>query len=137
MKRVLSNAGMALLAGILILTGCSNPLTGKPETGDSGENRGVVQIQVGSPARTLQPALTDFSKYEVDFAEAAGAKHEQVVLTKSTDTVELSPGDWTITVAAYAGTGDAAKKAAEGSADVKVQAGQTARASITLSPYTG
>ncbi|MDR0630192.1 MAG: hypothetical protein LBG24_11290 [Treponema sp.] len=130
--------GMALMMGIVLFSGCSNPLTGKPETGEAPENRGVVQIQVGSPAaRTLQPALTEFSKYELDFAGSSGASHAQEVITSGSATVELSPGAWTITVTAYTGTGDGAKKAATGNAPVTVSAGQTTNAAITLSPYTG
>ena len=138
MRHALYRFGMALMMGIVLFSGCSNPLTGKPETGEALENRGVVQIQVGSPAaRTLQPALTEFSKYELDFAGSSGASHAQEVITSGSATVELSPGAWTITVTAYTGTGDGAKKAATGSAPVTVSAGQTTNAAITLLPYTG
>jgi hypothetical protein len=51
--------------------------------------------------------------------------------------VELSPGAWTITVGAFTGSGEAAVKAAEGSAEVTVSVGKTATAAITLAPYTG
>ena len=130
--------GMALMMGIVLFSGCSNPLTGKPETGEALENRGAVQIQLGSPAaRTLQPDLTGFSRYELDFAGPSGASHAQEVITSGSATVELSPGAWTITVTAYTGTGDGARKAATGSAGVTVSAGQTTTAAITLSPYTG
>jgi hypothetical protein len=112
-------------------------LTGKPETGEPGENRGVVQIQVGSPARTLQPDLAGFSRYELDFAGPEGASHGKETINSGTSaTVELSPGTWTITAAAYTGTGDGAVKAATGSAEVTVSEGKTTPAAITLVPYT-
>lgn len=138
MRHALYRFGLALMAGVMILSGCTNPLTGKPETGEALENRGAVQIQLGSPAaRTLQPDLTGFSRYELDFAGPSGASHAQEVITSGSATVELSPGAWTITVTAYTGTGDGARKAATGSAGVTVSAGQTTTAAITLSPYTG
>jgi hypothetical protein len=137
-KRIRAKISAALLGGALLFTGCSNPLTGKPETGDAGENRGVVVVQVGSPARTLQPDLAGFSRYELDFEGPEGASHaKEVIESVASREVSLSPGAWTINASAYTGTGDAAVQAATGSAQVTVSAGQTATAAITLLPYTG
>jgi hypothetical protein len=112
-------------------------LDSKPEPRAAQEKLGRVTIQMGSPARTLKPALTP-SKYELAFTGPEGASHDRVdITTGTTATVDLAPGAWTIDVTAFTGTGDAAKKAAQGSAAVTVTANATAQAAVILTPYTG
>jgi hypothetical protein len=127
---------MALVIGILLFSGCTNPFDSKPE--EARGNFGRVEVQVGSAARTLQPVLA-FSKYEIAFSGPTGASHDTVTITTGTSTTveDLTPGAWTITVTAFSGEGDAAKKAAQGSVAVTVTAGKTETAVITLLPYTG
>jgi hypothetical protein len=127
----------ALGMGLLLFSACMNPLGEKAETGDAPKNRGLVKIQVGSGARTLRPGPGDFSRYALTFGGSFGASHVEELTEDTTKTVELSAGAWTITATAYSGTGEAEKKAAEGSVRVSVVAGETADAAITLSPYTG
>jgi hypothetical protein len=125
-----------VLGAAAVLAACSTPLIGKPETRDVRGSLGVVTVQVGEAARTLQPAAAGFSSYELTFAGPAGASHATVTLTnKTSETVELAAGSWTITATAFTGTGAAAKKAARGSVTLIVTAGDN-NAAITLSPYT-
>jgi hypothetical protein len=138
LKKALYAFGMALMMGALVFSACSNPLTGKPETGEAQENRGLVVVQVGGQERTLQPVLTGFSRYELSFSGPSGSAHETETLTSGTSkTVELAQGQWTISAAAFTGSGESAKKAAQGSAAVTVAASGSTTAAITLSPYTG
>jgi hypothetical protein len=137
LKRTFYTLSIALLVGVLFFSGCANPFDSKPDSGEAQGNLGRIAIQVGSPARTLQPELSGFSKYELAFTGPAGASHEtKTIDTGTTAEVDLVPGAWTIAVTAFAGTGDAAKTAAQGSATVTVTANQTVDAAITLTPYT-
>jgi hypothetical protein len=134
-KHTLNRVGMALVIGILVFSGCTNPFDSKPE--EARGNFGRVEVQVGSAARTLQPVELKFDKYEIAFSGPTGASHDTETLTGTSTAVDLVPGAWTITVTAFSGEGDAAKKAAQGSAAVTVTAGASVTAAITLLPYTG
>jgi hypothetical protein len=140
MKLTIKTVGAALAAGIALLAGCANPLMEKQAAGGT-DGRGVVTVRIGSAARTLRPDVAGFTKYEIAFDGPEGESYETEILegeTLATETsVELIPGVWTITVTAFTGAGDAAKRMAQGSAEVRVEVNTPASATVVLLPYAG
>ncbi|GHV73514.1 hypothetical protein AGMMS49940_08160 [Spirochaetia bacterium] len=123
---------LALPAGVLV-TGCKSP-TGS----ESGE--GLLTITVGKTARTLYPAQSLFTRYELSFPSGPkGAPMEAISFTEgTTKTVELRPGIWIITVTAFAGTAGFETASARGTiADVIITAGETTTKHLNLTPIAG
>jgi hypothetical protein len=154
-------AGAAVLtAAVFALAGCENPAAPpswgpNPDTGtDAGTGRVAVSIGIdgidglaagsvlgrsvqGDVMRTVYPALSGFTKYEVRFTPTAGGQaHAPVEVTGSTTgTADLAAGTYTITVTGYTANNTAA---AEGTAQgVEITAGGSTAANIILGPKSG
>jgi hypothetical protein len=85
--------------------------------------------------RTLAPAALAFTRYEVSFSSTTGTKAPVPFGSDETIAVDLSPGEWTITLTAYTGTGAAEKASARGSAKKTIAVGNNGSLDITLKPY--
>jgi hypothetical protein len=123
----------AVLLTVILLAGCTNVITEKPQIREAGEGSGFVTIQVGGPsARTLYPDLAGFTRYELNFAGSTAREPEAI--TGGSKTITLALGAWTITATAYTGEGVNEKAVARGSAEVVVSQEDEATAAITLLP---
>jgi hypothetical protein len=127
------------IAAVLLfaLAGCNNSLD-LPEQDAGGNGIGNVLISIGGgtggAARTLSPddtAMSGFT-YQLTFSGNGTTHAPETVTFGQTKTVNLAPGNWTIT--AQAKSGDSVK--AEGSWTGAVSA-DTTTVSITLAPKTG
>jgi fibronectin type 3 domain-containing protein len=125
-----------VLLGIFALAGCKSPLdnTEAPVSGavvvsiQTPETAGAADI-----ARTIYPALTGFTRYELSFSEGPMAHAPVAISVGVNSPIELVVGAWTITVTAYKGETPSAR----GSATVTVSAGETTPVSIILGPISG
>ena len=134
MKKVVR---LALLLGIVLfaLAGCKNTYTPPVQDG-----YGLVNVTVGLPesagipdSRTIAPDIGIFTKYVLSFEGPAVAYPPPPApqeITGTSTSVQLIPGEWTITVTAY--VGDVA--AAIGSAVVNVFKDGTHPVNILLAP---
>jgi hypothetical protein len=125
---------LILAAALIALAACANTLD--PPTLKQEAGTGTVYIVIdGDYARTLVPApAMTFTRYTASFE---GPRFQaDVDLTGGSGSVNLAPGEWTITVTAFTGAGPY-NDVGRGSATVTVQSDQTATANITLVPVTG
>jgi formylglycine-generating enzyme required for sulfatase activity len=133
-------AGLVLLAGILALSGCANPLNPKPAgNDDSGGAYSLLTVTIdgNSGVRTLYPEQGQFSRYELSFSGPAAQAQAAVPCTPGTPvTVQLIPGAWTVTATAYAGAGENETPSARGSKAITMTA-SAASVNIILAPITG
>jgi len=129
-----------LCAGI-ILTGliaaCSNPFT-EPAEYNAGTGNVLISI-AGGNGRTILPAATEFSRYEL---EVTGTGNKPTVpadlsgITGNGVSITLLAGEYTITVKAYRKSGNKEYLVAQGSKTVTVSSGHTAVV-IDLKPFIG
>jgi hypothetical protein len=146
MKKFLSGL---LIAGALLLAGCSGVLDESAQPASSGTT-GTVLVQIGSPAaaRTLTPDASGIVKYIVKYAPAASGTDAgsgpwtvvDVAATSHEATVngtpiELEPGRWAFEAIGYADDTPTEKNraVATGSTTVTVEKGKVATAAILLS----
>jgi formylglycine-generating enzyme required for sulfatase activity len=111
----------AAIVGILVLAGCSDPVSLVQEKG-----KGTVNILIGNDtnSRTLFPQTPQFSRYELRFTPNGGqaAKNPETVTSTNT-TVTLVTGSWTITALAYINVGSNEYEVARGSKNLTVNTG--------------
>jgi hypothetical protein len=93
----------ALMAAVLLMAGCSNPLDQQEQNG-SVSGRGTVRLSLaGAKGRTLFPDVTGLL-YRVEAARIGESL--QLIIDEwpgsGTQTLTLAPGTWTITVTGYA-----------------------------------
>ena len=90
-----------IMAGILVLAGCSDVLQGPSASQDStGEGRVTITIDGG--ARTVLPPAEAFSRFEVTIAEQGGTKElEPVEAAGGSAELILPEGAWDVQVWAY------------------------------------
>jgi hypothetical protein len=139
--------GLTALFGAFVLAvlagACANPLLQRPVQEpveqDPGGSTGLrISIAAGEE-RTLLPAAT-FSKYEISFAtDDSVTVPSDITLTGgvTTDIVPLDPADWTVTVTAYLDVEGVDVAAAEGSAQVHLEAGDVKGVPIRVSAIQG
>jgi hypothetical protein len=138
MKRYSYNVPVAA-AALLLLAACVNPLA-PPEDREGvpagiAAGKGAVYILTGAgAARTALPGM-EFDHYEYLFAKA-GEAAAPMTPSGGAARFELYPGNWTVTVRAYAEAG-ADTLAAEGSESFTVSERQEQSVTVRLSPITG
>jgi hypothetical protein len=124
----------ALLAGAFLLPGsCSNLLNAPDEPARVSAGKGRLAIVVDDSARTAFPAES-FDSYKLRFEYTGGSEgytHEDEEWSEDL-AVDLEPGDWTISVDAYAG----AAVSGIGSADVTVIEGDNPPVTLRISINT-
>jgi hypothetical protein len=110
-----------------------------PSQSKRGADTGTVHIVIdgesagdSAAARTLAPAQTNFTRYTASFEGLD--THDDVNITGGSVSVELAPGDWTITVTAFTAADTAAGR---GSATRTVVSGQGVTADIIIAPIIG
>jgi hypothetical protein len=97
------------------------------------EGKGLVRIETGSgPARTALPSAV-FDHYEYSFSLDGVPVGTIEPTTTGGAAFELSPGNWEVTVNAYAGSGNDTL-AAQGSESFSVILGQETKIAVKLSP---
>jgi hypothetical protein len=129
MKKVLHFAGaFALVSLLLLAAGCSG-LADEPAV-SSNSGTGTLSIQIGSGARTLSPALSDFAKLEV---EISGGITKILPLGTAETSVEvaLAPGSYSVTAKGY--NAEDKLVATSLSTPVTVAKGKTASTTVVLS----
>ncbi|GHV81029.1 hypothetical protein AGMMS49944_28200 [Spirochaetia bacterium] len=126
------------LLSVLALGGCVNQINPveRPETGIS-EGKGMVRIEAGTgggDARTVIPAV-NFHHYEYWFSNNGGAA---VAHTGVGGVFELDPGNYTVTVKAFAGAGDTSPATQGTSASFSITLGvDSGSISVILTPVLG
>jgi formylglycine-generating enzyme required for sulfatase activity len=123
---------LILAAALIAMVACANALDPPPLKQEA--ETGTVHIVIdgdSAGARTLAPALT-ITRYTASFA-GPGIQAD-VNLTGGSGSVNLAPGEWTVTVTTFT---ESSNEAGRGSATVTIVSGQTATANITLGPITG
>jgi hypothetical protein len=106
MKNLKKIPGKALrgLALILLVAGCVDIIKAPPAAPNPAEpEEGQIVVTIGSgPERTLFPRIDQFSKIMLSFErkDGAGSKEDEEVSLGET-LINLSPGAWEITAAAY------------------------------------
>jgi formylglycine-generating enzyme required for sulfatase activity/uncharacterized protein YjdB len=123
-----------LTLGLAILAGCNNGLEAPRLEWEAGTGTVSLTIEGASAAaRTLAPVQEDFTRYVATFS---GGAHDPVVLSGPNPSINLVPGNWTITVTAYTGTAASYTPVGQGSAEATVTIGQTVLMSVTIVPIT-
>jgi hypothetical protein len=125
---------IAAALGLLLLAACANPfITPRERDNPAGEGRGLVRIETGAgPARTALPSAV-FDHYEYAFSYNGNPAPAIEPVTAGGDVFELEPGNWTVTINAYAGPGNDTL-AAQGSGVFSVTLGEQTEVTIKLSP---
>jgi formylglycine-generating enzyme required for sulfatase activity len=121
---------LILAAAMIVLAACANML--EPPRANRDERTGTVYIAIdgnSAAARTLAPDPVNFTRYTASFS--GPASQDELEITGEGASVNLAPGEWEITVTAFAGTAAAAGR---GSAEVTVESDQTVTADITIVP---
>jgi uncharacterized repeat protein (TIGR02543 family) len=136
-KQAQRKNGSIALFGAFVLTllglgACMNPLQGPEERSPDGSTGVRISIVTGGE-RTLLPTGT-FSKYVLSFSTSDSVTiPEDVTLTDPNALISLAPAEWTITVTAYVEVAETDVAAAEGSAQVSLEAGDLKGVSIRVS----
>ena len=118
-----------------------NRSSGTEDNGAPEDGSGGILIDFGAghkSARTIGPAPEDIKRYDIEGGFAGGSDTFSGSVTPGETFAQygLTPGTWTITVAAYsAETGG--DMVAEGTAQAEVIAGLTTSVSIVLLPVSG
>jgi virulence-associated protein VagC len=90
-----------IMAGLLVLAGCSDVFQGPQEAQGSG-GEGRVTITIDGGARTVLPQAAEFSRFEVTIAEQGGSTVlEPVETTEGKADLVLPLGAWDVRVWAY------------------------------------
>jgi uncharacterized repeat protein (TIGR02543 family) len=135
MKRVCKKSFIVTLAASLLILGACNNILSPPQLRENRET-GTVYIDIdgkNTGARTLVPALNNFTRYKVSFS-GPEIQADEEILGVSGRTISLVAGDWTITVKAYTGTEGDYTEAGQGRTVVTVVPGESAVANITITP---
>jgi hypothetical protein len=99
-SKILLIAG--IMAGILLISGCSDVFQGSQEEVPSAGGAGRVTITIDAGARTLLPQAAEFSRFEVTIAQQGGSTVlEPVAATGGTADLVLPQGVWDVQVLAY------------------------------------
>jgi hypothetical protein len=92
-----------------------------------------VRVSIGDViSRTLLPSAPHFDSYDLAFTKSGAAPVEQVDLENLTAEVELAPGEWTLVLSAYLGSGESKTKAAEGTKTVSVVSGTLIEVTVEI-----
>jgi hypothetical protein len=141
MKKHIASVKIVVAAlGLLLLAACVNPL-GPPRDKGQAEiagGKGLVRIAAWTGgARTALPAAV-FHHFGYLFSKNGGSPEALAPTGGAGEEArfELEPGNWTVTLNAYAGEGDDTLAAA-GSADFTVVLQQEIAVSVSLSPVVG
>jgi hypothetical protein len=122
----------AFVLALLGMGACANPLHEPAERSPDGSTGVRISIVTGGE-RTLLPTGA-FSKYVLSFSTSDSVTvPEDVTLTDPNAVISLAPADWTIAVTAYVAVADTDVAAAEGSAQVSLNAGELKGALIRVS----
>jgi hypothetical protein len=135
----------ALAAVTALAVSCMNPLNPPSNTTTEGAGQVVLTVSTGEAgfARTILPVEPpSFSRYELSFSKDGANTVSVADTTNITETgvsQELAAGTWTASVNAYrmfTPTGDSATEylAAQGSAQVTVNAGQFTPVTVFIAP---
>ena len=128
-KQFIRAAAFICAVTLLGLAGCWNNITQLPV--QSGMGRVVVTVN-NQDARTVAPSLDIFTKFTLSFS--GPVSQAPIDIVDGIASIELIPGQWTITATGYTGIAPNFVAAAEGSVVVTVVAGETTSAFILLSP---
>jgi hypothetical protein len=119
---------------LFLLAGCFTSL----EAPAPGQETGLVRVSVGGSQRTALPDLPELNTLHYALSLTKGAENvsASIARNQSSATVELSPGDWTVTAKGFVSQADSAdetKALALGNASVTVTAGSSVPLTIPLS----
>jgi hypothetical protein len=125
----------AALLGVLLLASCNNIFNpSEVSSGKTGE--GTLNITLGNGvegARTFLPSKNGIDHYKLTITPG---NTEVTINTGDSTSVNLSPGEYTITAEAYADDGSGMQVAAQGSTSATVTEGQSTPVSIALRAVT-
>jgi predicted outer membrane repeat protein len=137
MKRVFGIVKTAAAAALslLLFAACINPLISSRRDNALAQGKGLVRIETtAGTARTAMPSAV-FDHYEYLFSKG-GEPAESKTPDGPGLLFALDPGNWRITIKAYAGS-DPETLAAEGSEDFTINPGAEATVTVKLSPALG
>ena len=80
-----------IMAGILVLAGCSDVIQG-PSASQGSTGEGRVTITIDGGARTVLPPAEAFSRFEVTIAEQGGTKELEPVEAAGGSAELILPG---------------------------------------------
>jgi len=94
---------LLLTSFILLFSGCSNPFFDIHVTQESNEMGRVTIDDIDYSNRTIFPSAPVFVSYNIDFEylDEADMQQERLILSSLPHSLELFPGQWTVSVTAY------------------------------------
>jgi parallel beta-helix repeat protein len=132
----------ALFAGLILLLGSCmdllNPTSSPGEGGPVPAGKGRLVIGIDAAARTALPSEA-FDSYKLSFLYEGneGYSHDNVDWSEGL-TVDLEPGEWTISVKAYVVDDDSPILSGTGSKELTVSAGDNEPVTLRITTiYTG
>jgi hypothetical protein len=130
MKNKIGILSGLVMAGVLLLAGCSGVLD---DAQTSGGATGTVLVEIGSPAdaRTLAPPSTGLT-FVLGYTTKNSDKDYVYADASASKTLTLEPGVWNLSAIGYQDTAKT-KAVAKGETAVTVRAGEAVTASILLS----
>jgi hypothetical protein len=136
-NRTITN--LIIAAAMIAMAACTNMLEPPRINRDKGTGTVYIAIDGNSAgdraaARTLGPDPVHFTRYRASFSGPETCP--DIDITGDTS-VDLAPGNWTITVTASTGTAPSYNEAGRGSAAVEVLSGRTVDAEVIILPITG